>query len=48
MINKSGGKIEPCGTLVVINDVFDLTLSIFVYCLRFSRQLLNNLIFIHL
>ena len=35
MMNNSGPKIEPCGTPVVIDNIFDLILSISVYCLRF-------------
>ena len=37
MMNNSDPKIEPCGTPVVIDSIFDLILSISVYCLQFSR-----------
>ena len=37
MMNNSGPKIQPCDTPVVIDNIFDLILSISVYCLRFSR-----------
>ena len=37
MMNNSGPKIEPCGTPVVIDNIFDLILSMSVYCLRLSR-----------
>ena len=35
MMNNSGPKIEPCGTPVVIDNIFDLILLISVYCLHF-------------
>ena len=37
MMNNNGSKIEPCGTPFALDNIFDFILSIFVYCLRFSR-----------
>ena len=36
-MNNSGPKIEPYDKPVVIDNIFDLILSISVYCLRCSR-----------
>ena len=42
IINNSGPRIEPCGTPVVIDKMFDFVLFISVYCLRF----INNYVLI--